>query len=62
VPSLIGLSLEEAKKSLSESGLNLGNLNYIENETFMPNTVINQNPSPGALVKNLSNVNLTLSR
>lgn len=62
VPLLIGLSLEEAKQSLSESGLTIGALSYTENETFMPNTVINQNPSAGSLVKSLSPIALTLSK
>lgn len=62
VPSLIGLSFDEAKQSLSESGLTIGTINYIENETFMPNTVINQNPSSGSLIKSNSPVSLTLSK
>jgi hypothetical protein len=62
VPQLINITLEEAKEMLVESGLVLGDIKIIINETFLPNTVINQSPSAGELAEQGSTVTITISK
>ncbi len=62
VPQLSLLPLEEAQNILLESKLQVGNLTYIKNETFQPNTVINQNPAAGLLLKENSLIDLTVTK
>jgi len=62
VPQLINITLEEAKEILIESGLVLGDIKIIINETFLPNTVINQQPAAGELAEQGAAVNITISK
>ncbi|NLO20110.1 MAG: PASTA domain-containing protein [Ignavibacteria bacterium] len=62
VPQLNLLPLEEATKILLESKLQVGNITYVKNETFQPNTVINQNPSAGELLNENSFIDLTVTK
>ena len=62
VPQLINTTLEEAKEILIESGLVLGEIKIIINDTFMPNTVINQQPSAGELVEQNTMIIITISK
>lgn len=47
VPDLIGKSLTEAKKLLSDSSLSVGKINFQISSTLLPNTVLDQYPAPG---------------
>lgn len=47
VPDLIGKSLTEARKILSDSTLTIGKINYQISSTLLPNTVLDQYPAPG---------------
>jgi len=47
VPDLIGKSLSEAKKILTDSSLVLGKINYQPSSTLLPNTILDQYPSSG---------------
>jgi serine/threonine-protein kinase len=47
VPDLIGKSLSEAKKILSDSSLVIGKINYQPSSTLLPNTILDQYPSSG---------------
>jgi serine/threonine-protein kinase len=49
VPMLIGLSEQEALDLISESGLLLGHTEYRQDNTFVPNIVIDQIPPPGTI-------------
>lgn len=60
VPFLEGLNIDNAIKLLKESDLNVGNLIYLENQTYLPNTVLSQSPKAGDLVKKGSSVDLTI--
>jgi eukaryotic-like serine/threonine-protein kinase len=62
VPQLINTPLEEAKEILAESGLTIGEISITINETFLPNTVINQQPVAGELVEEGAAINLTISK
>lgn len=64
VPNLKNKTLEEVNKILLENGLTLGNVtvNTKKNETFQPNTVFEQSPEEGTLVKKGSAINITISK
>jgi beta-lactam-binding protein with PASTA domain len=47
VPDLIGKSLSEAKKILTDSSLVIGKVNYQPSSTLLPNTILDQYPSSG---------------
>ncbi|SHM08583.1 serine/threonine protein kinase [Caldanaerovirga acetigignens] len=60
MPLLIGKDLEEAKKELEKNKLNLGSVDFKSSDA-KKNTVIDQNPKPGAEVEEGSSVNLIVS-
>lgn len=62
VPNLIGKSLNEAQMILSNSGLISGRINYQPSFTLLPNTVIDQYPSPGQKLKAGDKVDLFVSK
>ncbi|MDP2364670.1 MAG: PASTA domain-containing protein, partial [Ignavibacteria bacterium] len=62
VPQMIGMKYDEAIKSLSESRLTTGALSFVQNETYLPGTVVNQSPSAGELVNVGTVINLTITR
>lgn len=47
VPDLIGKSLSEAQRILSENSLSVGKITYQISNTLLPNTVLDQYPVPG---------------
>lgn len=59
-PLLIGKDLEEAKKELENNNLKLGKVDFKSSEASK-NTVIDQDPKPGAEVEEGSSVNLVVS-
>jgi eukaryotic-like serine/threonine-protein kinase len=61
VPNLIGESLVDAKKKIEESGLNLGRIEYKNNATLSPGTVISQSVPPGSSVPLESMINIVVS-
>ncbi|MEO7425638.1 MAG: PASTA domain-containing protein [Fibrobacteria bacterium] len=48
MPSLIGMSLSQAKAQLKSLGLNVGKLAYKKEAKSLPNTVLSQSPAAGA--------------
>jgi len=62
VPNLVGRSLEEAKKRIAASGLELEDLDYEDNELVLPGTVLRQNPPGGAAVRRGEGVKLWVAR
>ncbi len=48
IPNLMGYTLEDAKKVLSQEGLSLGLVSYEYSEIYASGTVINQNPTAGS--------------
>jgi beta-lactam-binding protein with PASTA domain len=47
VPDLIGKSLTQATKILSDSSLSVGKINYQVSNSLLPNTILDQYPAPG---------------
>lgn len=62
VPYLEGLNLENAIKLINESELGVGSVQYIENPTYLPNTVLHQSIAGGALVSKGTKIDLTVVR
>lgn len=46
IPDLIGKTYNEAESIILELGLRVGEVNYVKNETFLPNTIFKQTPNP----------------
>lgn len=62
VPYLEGLNLENAIKLINESELAVGSIQYIENPTYLPNTILHQSIVGGALVSKGTKIDLTVVR
>ncbi|MEN3027240.1 MAG: PASTA domain-containing protein [Chlorobiota bacterium] len=62
VPSLVSLSLEEAERMLFEVGLQVGAIRLVPDPTFLPNTVVGQEPAAGVLVPPGTAISLTVAR
>jgi len=62
IPKLEGLKYDDAVKTLQESGLAAGSVSYVKNETYLPNTVVSQSPSPGDLVNKGTAINVTITK
>lgn len=62
MPDLVGKTYSEAQSNLNVLGLTIGEVSYLKNETFLPNTVIKQIPHSGDTVKKNTPVNLILSK
>jgi beta-lactam-binding protein with PASTA domain len=61
VPNLIGESLLDAKKTVEENGLLFGKIDYKNNPTLSPGTVVSQSVPPGSRVPLGSLVNVVVS-
>ena len=62
VPLILGKNFDEAKIILEESGLVIGEITYKPQETYLPNTVIEQHPGPNELAKKGDIVNVVISK
>ncbi|NIR47525.1 PASTA domain-containing protein [candidate division KSB1 bacterium] len=62
VPSILGKTLESAKREIQRAGLTFGDVSYQFNQSLLPNTVIDQSPEPGLKVSAGDTVNLIVSR
>lgn len=62
MPELVGLPLETGEQKLMEAGLVLGMISTVKNETFMPNTIVEQLPRAGDSVATGTRINITISR
>ena len=61
MPSLIGLSLQEAKNKLTENNLVLGTVGNQSSNEYFSDQIVAQDTEPGVLIDEESTVNLTLS-
>jgi serine/threonine-protein kinase len=62
VPKIVGKTLDEAKIILEESGLVLGTVSSQFHETYLSNTVIEQFPAAGSLVKIGDTIDIIVSK
>jgi len=61
VPDIVGLEYTEAENQIISSGLTLGDIEYICDNTIPENSVISQNPTAGTEVPFGTSVNLSIS-
>jgi serine/threonine-protein kinase len=62
VPSVVGRSLDEAKKRITASGLQVGKLDFEDNELVLPGTVLRQEPPGGVAARRGERVRLLVAR
>ena len=62
VPDLIGKSLTEAEKLISDSSLTVGKINYQPSFSLLPNTILDQYPSKGNKVNKGAAVDLFVTK
>jgi len=60
MPSLMGLTIQDAKVKLGNAGLSMGSINYKESEAYEENTIIAQSVSAFVAVPQYSRVNVTV--
>ena len=61
MPNIVGENLAGARQKLEESGLNVGKINYRNDASLLPGTVISQSVSPGESVPLETSVDITVS-
>lgn len=62
IPDLLGKSLSQAEKIISENKLSIGRINYQPSFSLLPNTVIDQYPGAGNLVEEGSTIDLFVTK
>ena len=62
MPRIVGLSIDNIEEILSEFDLNIGNINYTEDETYQNGTIISQFPETGEQTLKNSYVDLDVVR
>ncbi len=61
VPSIVGMTVDEARKKLGALGLGLNVAQQTESDTIPANVIASQNPDPGATTAPSSTVNVIVS-
>lgn len=63
VPNVIGVSLSEAKRMLSDNNLKVGDIKYEHNAVYKEGVVLSQSPTPGASnIQEGEKINLVVSK
>ena len=61
VPNVIGMELEDAKSAIKASGLEVGNIEYIEGDDSGKEVITSQDPQPGEEISEGEQINLTIT-
>lgn len=62
IPDLLGKTYNEAEAILIDLDLRIGEVHYLKNETFLPNTIFKQTPNPKDTSKKGRSVNLFIAK
>lgn len=62
IPKLINLPLEGIEEHLLKQGFKLGNVEFIENDTFIPGTIISQLPHANELAQQGEYINIVVAK
>jgi beta-lactam-binding protein with PASTA domain len=62
IPNLSGISLRQAELTLAQTGLEVGDVNWILSDSFPENVVVSSIPLPGLIVPQGISVNLLVSQ
>ena len=60
VPDFQGIFLNEALTMIDKKGFKEGRIQYVENNKFLPKTIISQSPNEGTKVSQGSKINLVV--
>ena len=60
VPDFQGIFLNEALTIIDKKGFKEGRIQYVENNKFLPNTIVSQSPNEGTKVSQRSKINLVV--
>ena len=61
VPNVVGMELEDAKSAIKASGLEVGNIEYIEGDDSGKEVITRQDPQPGEEISEGEQINLTIT-
>ena len=61
VPDVVGMELEDAKSAIKASGLEVGNIEYIEGDDSGKEVITSQDPQPGEEISEGEQINLTIT-
>ena len=61
VPNVVGMELEDAKSAIKASGLEVGNIEYIEGDDSGKEVITSQDPQPNKEISEGEQINLTVS-
>ena len=61
VPNVVGMELEDAKSAIKASGLEVGNIEYIEGDDSGKEVITRQDPQPGEETSKGEQISLTVS-
>lgn len=61
VPNIFGLSLDNAKSHLEKAGLNVGRIEYRQDEDLIPYTVLDQSIEPGTVLDRAIPIDIIVS-
>ena len=62
VPTLVGLSVDQAKSEIEKSGFSIGSVNYEESTEYAQNIVTNQQYQPGSELEEGTSINIVVSK
>jgi serine/threonine-protein kinase len=62
IPKLSGMALEGIEDYLISEGFKLGNVEFIENDTFVPGTIISQLPQSNTLAQTGQYINIVVAK
>lgn len=62
VPTLVGLSVDQAKSEIEKSGFSIGSVNYEESTEYAQNIVTNQQYRPGSELEEGTPINIVVSK
>ena len=62
VPTLVGLSVDQAKSEIEKSGFSIGSVNYKESTEYAQNIVTNQQYQPGSELEEGTPINIVVSK
>ena len=62
VPDLRGMIEEQARKTIGDNNLNVGDITYNEDRTKPNGVVLSQNPMQNSEVENLTKINITINQ
>ena len=60
MPDFQGIFLNEALAIIDKTGFKEGRVQYVDNNKFLPNTIISQSPNEGTKVSQGSKINLVV--